>query len=681
MTYHRRGGKRWLAASSVALVATLATVAGSLAPNVQNAFASGTTVVRATDTLPNWPNTLSAIKAVAAEEIAIRLTALQAAITKVQSESYLGSDATTLVTEMQADITGLQALGTKIAADTTVSQAITDSDLIFTEFRVYFVMLPVVHDVTTIDYMDNVQIPALVKDVTALQGAENSSNQAVIAPLVAAMQSEVKVATDATTGLAAQVLTYTPAEWNSNHKLFSGADANIRTAQRAVYYATVDFNRANAYLNSHPTTTTTTVAPTTTTTVAPTTTTTVAPTTTTTTPTTTTTTTMPGTSCAAPVSGYVLSRKGWVAGSNAPFSKSDAPYHAITGPSRSRFSTNEHQAPGLYFEVNLGSAQSFDELKMDTPYSPHDYARGYNVEVSSNGTSWTTVASCTGIGTPQVVSFPTQTAQFVEVVLTASDSFYWWSIDGFFLYSNVAPPTTTTTVAPTTTTTVAPTTTTTVPPTTTTTSSSNPDQLRGLKERAAFDIDARVRELAGAIKGVQDRPWMGADGTTLINNMEADISGLEALGNKIQGDTTVAEVQADTSLIFSQFRVFALVQPVVADVIRIDRMTDITLPYLTKEIAYLQSRENPSNQAVIAPLVANMQAEDQIAVNETNGLSAELIAFTPAEWNANHALLNGPTANMLVASRALATSQRDLTEALRYLDTRHHFSHHGHKDR
>ena len=382
---------------------------------------------------------------------------------------------------------------------------------------------------------------------------------------------------------------------------------------------------------------------------------------------------MPGTNCAAPVSGYALSRKGWVAASNAPYSKADAPFHAVTGPSRTRFSTNEHQAPGLFFWVNLGAAQSFDELKMGTPYSPHDYARGYNVEVSSNGTSWTTVASCTGTGTPEVVSFPAQTAQFVEVVLTASDSYYWWSIDGFFLYSSVAPPTTTTTVAPTTTTTVAPTTTTSTP--------SNLGQLRYLKERAAFDIDARVRELAGAIKGVQDRSWMGADGTTLINNMQADISGLEALGNKIQGDTTVQEVQADTSLIFTQYRVFALVQPVVADVIRVDRMTDITLPYLTKEIAYLQSRENPSNQAVIAPLVANMQAEDQIAVNETNGLSAELIAFTPAEWNANHALLNGPTANMLIASRAVAASERDLTEALQYLNARHHFSHHGHQDR
>ncbi len=664
MTYQKRWGKRWHAAAGVALLATLSTVAGSLTSTASSAFASTTTTTAAaTDSLPNWGKTLAEVQAQAAAAISIRLSALQAAIKTVQSDTFLGSDATTLVNDMQSDITGLGALGTKIAADTTVAQAIADADMIFTEFRVYYVMLPVVRDVTKIDHIVNVDVPALTKDVTTLQGEENSSNQPFIGPLISGMQSEIQVATGATTGLVANLLAYTPAEWDSNHRLFSTAQTAIQTAGKAVNYANVDLARANKYLRSHPTTTTTTAAPTTTTS-----------STTTTTPTTTTSTTLPGTNCAAPVGGYYLSRKGWVAGSNAPFSKSDAPAHAIDGRLSTRFSTDEHQAPGLYFEVNLGSSQSFNELRMVDPNSPHDFARGYNVEVSTNGTSWTTVASCTGIGTPEVVSFPTQTAQYVEVVLTASNSSYWWSIDEFYLYGAAAPPTTTTTVAPTTTTS---TTTTTVPPTTTTTAG-NANELRRLRERAAQDIDGRVRELAGAIKGVQDRPWLGTDGTTLVTNMQSDLSGLEALGNKIQGDATVPQVLADTALIFNEFRVYGLVQPVVADVIRIDRMTNITLPYLAKEIAYLQSRENSSNQGVIAPLVANMQAQDQAAANELNGLSAELISFTPAQWNANHGLLNGPTANMLIASRAVGTSERDLAEAVRYLQRHHHGGHGNH---
>ena len=106
---------------------------------------------------------------------------------------------------------------------------------------------------------------------------------------------------------------------------------------------------------------------------------------------------------------------------------------------------------------------------MRAPNSPSDYARGYDVTVSTNNTLFTVVAACTGTANPEVVSFPTQTAQWVRVVLTAASTTNWWSIDEFDLYSSVPEPTTTTTS--TTTTTTAP------PPAPTTTSlsaSANP---------------------------------------------------------------------------------------------------------------------------------------------------------------------------------------------------------------
>ena len=50
-----------------------------------------------------------------------------------------------------------------------------------------------------------------------------------------------------------------------------------------------------------------------------------------------------------------------------------------------------NQAPGLYFEVNMGSAQVFDELAMATPNSPTDYAQAYQVQVSADGATWSPV--------------------------------------------------------------------------------------------------------------------------------------------------------------------------------------------------------------------------------------------------------------------------------------------------
>src|ERR1039458_5356044 len=80
--------------------------------------------------------------------------------------------------------------------------------------------------------------------------------------------------------------------------------------------------------------------------------------------TTTTTTTVPGSNCSASVSGTAFDRTGWVASTNAPSSSADAPANALDGDLTTRFSTNEDQAPGLYFEVDLGSAHTFDALKM-----------------------------------------------------------------------------------------------------------------------------------------------------------------------------------------------------------------------------------------------------------------------------------------------------------------------------
>jgi F5/8 type C domain len=158
-----------------------------------------------------------------------------------------------------------------------------------------------------------------------------------------------------------------------------------------------------------------------------------------------TTTTAPaGANCAAAVAGTALSRSAWVASTNSDASGADVAANALDGNLATRFSTDEDQAAGLYFEVNLGSAQAFDEVEMEVPNSAGDYARGYDVEVSANGSSWATVAACTGTGTPEVVSFPAQDDQYARVVLTTGVTTNWWSIDEFYLYTSSSGTTTTT---------------------------------------------------------------------------------------------------------------------------------------------------------------------------------------------------------------------------------------------
>jgi glucosylceramidase len=148
-----------------------------------------------------------------------------------------------------------------------------------------------------------------------------------------------------------------------------------------------------------------------------------------------------GAYCGAPVSGTALGRSGWSVSTNTAASGGDVATNAIDGNLSTRFSSDAPQADGAYWEANMGSAQTFDELRMQVPNSAGDYARSYDLEVSNNGSSWTTVASCTGSGDPETVSFPAQTAQYIRVVNTmlndglTTSTGSWWSIDELNLYN------------------------------------------------------------------------------------------------------------------------------------------------------------------------------------------------------------------------------------------------------
>jgi beta-glucosidase len=146
----------------------------------------------------------------------------------------------------------------------------------------------------------------------------------------------------------------------------------------------------------------------------------------------------PGSSCNAPVPGESqLNEASFTASTSNP--SGDGPQTAITnavnGTNGSRFSTDTTQQAGMYYEVNMGSPQTFNQIQMAFPGWATDYAPNYNVEVSNDGSSWTAVASCYGNGSPETATFKTQTAQYVEVVLTTPDPSSWWSISQFQVFA------------------------------------------------------------------------------------------------------------------------------------------------------------------------------------------------------------------------------------------------------
>src|SRR5438067_399648 len=156
---------------------------------------------------------LQALKDAAHTATTTRIADLNKAITSVDGTAFLGADQSALMAGMQNDITGLKTLDTTIQADTAITAAKADAQRIFTDFRVYALVLPVTHLVVATDAMTNVVIPKMTTVADALQLIITKTNAASEQPTLDDMKAQIAGALTATNGLAADLQSFTPAQW------------------------------------------------------------------------------------------------------------------------------------------------------------------------------------------------------------------------------------------------------------------------------------------------------------------------------------------------------------------------------------------------------------------------------------------------------------------------------------
>ncbi|MFL9844477.1 glycosyl hydrolase [Flavobacterium rhizosphaerae] len=86
-----------------------------------------------------------------------------------------------------------------------------------------------------------------------------------------------------------------------------------------------------------------------------------------------------------------------------------------------------------YVQIDLGSSQTIN--KVDFIWETA-YAKGYSIQASTNGTSWTTVATVTnGDGGNDSVSFANTTARYVRITLNERGSIYAYSLFEVYVYN------------------------------------------------------------------------------------------------------------------------------------------------------------------------------------------------------------------------------------------------------
>ncbi|HET9689959.1 MAG TPA: hypothetical protein VFP61_02315, partial [Acidimicrobiales bacterium] len=171
---------RTLPAALTGLTAAAAALGLAAGP----AFAADSPAANPPANTPAAPATLPAIQAKAASAVSVRVDALQKAAQRVQAAAWLGADQATLLATLQGDVPELQALGQKIAADTDAATAKADYEAIFSQYRVFWLVLPSARLVSTADRITADAGPRAATAIQQLEAHETTADQAQVAPLL-----------------------------------------------------------------------------------------------------------------------------------------------------------------------------------------------------------------------------------------------------------------------------------------------------------------------------------------------------------------------------------------------------------------------------------------------------------------------------------------------------------------
>lgn len=132
----------------------------------------------------------------------------------------------------------------------------------------------------------------------------------------------------------------------------------------------------------------------------------------------------------SPLGEFAADRTGWTATAS-----SGTAGNALDGSGTSRWTTGANQAGGEWLRLDLGANTLFNRLTVDNTSNAGQWPRALNIETSTNGTTWTSVATQAGTDGLTTVKFSPQVARYVRATQTGAASTP-WSVGEINLYSD-----------------------------------------------------------------------------------------------------------------------------------------------------------------------------------------------------------------------------------------------------
>src|SRR6266478_4723751 len=134
----------------------------------------------------------------------------------------------------------------------------------------------------------------------------------------------------------------------------------------------------------------------------------------------------PGSSDTASFSTWgILPIVGWTATASTARNQTQA----IDGRRSTRWTTSAAQTAGQWFKVDMGASNTITEVDVDAATSTNDYPRGWSLDVSTDDSTYTNVASWTASAALVTITFSAQAARYIKITQTLSgQTGGWWSI-------------------------------------------------------------------------------------------------------------------------------------------------------------------------------------------------------------------------------------------------------------
>ncbi|HEX4346355.1 MAG TPA: discoidin domain-containing protein [Vicinamibacterales bacterium] len=101
-----------------------------------------------------------------------------------------------------------------------------------------------------------------------------------------------------------------------------------------------------------------------------------------------------------------------------------------------RWSTGTNQVPGQYLQIDFGGTVSLTQVILDASNNAGDYPRGYDIGLSANGTSFTSVGTGAPTAAVVTVNFGAAQGRYLRINQTATAN-VWWSINELHLACTV----------------------------------------------------------------------------------------------------------------------------------------------------------------------------------------------------------------------------------------------------